>query len=69
MSVCGYPLCYYDIRPMLVWDIAINKMLPTLTIVVFSIALLVRVLLQRRRIHQHIQWQKHKKMTIQLLAI
>ncbi|CAF4028014.1 unnamed protein product [Rotaria sp. Silwood1] len=69
MSVCGYPLCYYDIRPMLVWDIAINKMLPTLTIVVFSIALLVRVLLQRRRIHQHIQWRKHKKMTIQLLAI
>ncbi|CAF4527378.1 unnamed protein product [Rotaria sp. Silwood2] len=69
LSVCGYPLCYYDIRLVLIWDIAINKILPTLTIVVFSIALLVRVLLQRRRMHQYVQWRKHRKMTIQLLAI
>ncbi len=44
-------------------------MIPTLIIVIFSIALIARVLRQKQRMHRPIQWRKHRKMTIQLLSI
>jgi hypothetical protein len=46
-----------------------NNIMPSLTIVIFSITLLLRVLRQKQRIRQAIQWRKHRKMTVQLLSI
>jgi phosphatidylglycerophosphate synthase len=51
------------------WENIVNQMLPILIIIIFSIALILRVLLQKHRLHQPIQWRKHRKMTIQLLSI
>jgi hypothetical protein len=44
-------------------------MIPTVIVVVFSIALFVRVLHQKARLRRRIQWQKQRKMAIQLLSI
>jgi hypothetical protein len=51
------------------WETIVHEIFPVVIIVVFSIALLVRVLWQRHRIRQPIQWRKYRKMAIQLLSI
>ncbi len=51
------------------WETIVHQMLPAVLIIVFSIALFVRVLLQKHRIHQPVQWRKHRKMAIQILSI
>lgn len=61
--------CLYDNSVFNFWETTVNQLLPNLTIVVFSIALLVRVLRQNRRVRRRIQWRKHRKMTVQLLSI
>ncbi|CAF1421812.1 unnamed protein product [Adineta ricciae] len=68
-ELCGHKICLHNTKIVGTWDSIMNDILPTLIIVGFSIALLVRVLLQNRRVHQHIQWRKHRKMAIQLLSI
>ncbi|CAF0943273.1 unnamed protein product [Adineta steineri] len=69
LPLCGRPLCYYDMKLVALWDTITNNILPTLAIILFSIALLIRVLLQKHRMHQQLQWKKHRKMTIQLLSM
>jgi hypothetical protein len=44
-------------------------MIPTIIIIVSSITLLLRVLLQKRRMRRQINWRNYRKMTIQLLSI
>jgi phosphatidylglycerophosphate synthase len=46
-----------------------NAISMTFIIIFFSIFLLVRVIRQKRYIHQRIEWRKFRKMTIQLLSI
>ena len=69
LSVCGRPLCSYQSELLAMWDIIINDIVPTLLIVIFSIALLIRVIHQKHRIFHHVQWRKHRKMTVQMLSI
>lgn len=52
-----------------VWDLIVHQVIPTFIIVIFCVALLLRVILQKSRMHQPIQWRKYRKMTIQLLTI
>lgn len=52
-----------------VFEIVANNILPSFMIIILSLALLFRVVRQKRRIQQAIQWRKHRKMTIQLLSI
>ncbi|CAF1105281.1 unnamed protein product [Adineta steineri] len=65
---CSYP-CYYNITVLAIYDTVINTILPTLLNVIFSIALLVRHIRQKRRMQQVLQWRKHRKMTIQMLLV
>jgi sterol desaturase/sphingolipid hydroxylase (fatty acid hydroxylase superfamily) len=51
------------------FDSIVNDIIPTFSIVIFSILLLVRVLWQKRRLRQRIQWRNYRKMAIQLLSI
>ncbi|CAF1178132.1 unnamed protein product [Adineta ricciae] len=51
------------------WDFIVDQLLPILIIVIFSIALFIRVLKQKQRMCRTIHWRKHRKMTIQLLSI
>ena len=67
--VCGYPLCYYDLRVLTVWDVVINHCVPTILIIAGSIGLLCRILHQKSRMRQPIRWRNYRKLTIQLLSI
>ena len=51
------------------WDLLVHQVIPTFLILIFSVALVVRVLWQKRRFHQQMQWRKIRKMTIQLISI
>ncbi|CAF1600155.1 unnamed protein product [Adineta ricciae] len=67
--VCGYPLCYYELRLVTVWDVVVNHSVPILLIIVGSVGLLLRILHQKNRMHQPIRWRNYRKLTIQLLSI
>jgi hypothetical protein len=62
-------LCSFDVSEFYIYDTIIHQILPNIIIVVFSIALLLRVCRQRHRIGKSLQWRKHWKMTVQLLFI
>ena len=62
-------VCLYGYYAFNMWETIVHQILPNLIIVFFSITLLLRVLWQKHRIHQPIQWRKHRKMTIQLFSI
>ncbi len=47
----------------------VNAILPTLLIGIFSIALAVRYVRQKRRVQRTLRWRKHRRMVIQLLLI
>ncbi|CAF0803478.1 unnamed protein product [Adineta steineri] len=66
---CGYSFCaFYD--PIIgKFDSIVHQIIPTFTIVTFSFLLVVRVLWQKRRLRQRIQWRNYQKMAIQLLPI
>ncbi|CAF4073328.1 unnamed protein product [Adineta steineri] len=66
---CGYSFCaLYD--PIIgTFDSILHNIIPTFIIVTFSFLLLVRVLWQKHRLRQRIQWRNYRKMVIQLLSI
>ena len=66
--ICAH-LCFAQTYGLYMWDVIVHQTLPNVIIVIFSVALLVRILYRKYRIHQVIQWRKHRKMTIQLLSI
>ncbi|CAF3528049.1 unnamed protein product [Rotaria sp. Silwood1] len=66
---CGDPLCYYEFDSVAMWDVIVNDLIPTIVIIYCSIALLLRVICQKFRMHRTIRWRNHRKMTIQVLAI
>ena len=66
--LCIFP-CLYDKYILSMWDFIVDQLFPILIIVIFSIALFIRVLKQKQRMCRTIHWRKHRKMTIQLLSI
>ncbi|CAF3863444.1 unnamed protein product [Rotaria sp. Silwood1] len=66
--ICVY-LCVRQIYALTVWETIGHQIIPVFTILIFSIALFMRVLWQKHRVNQPIQWRKYRKMTIQLLSI
>jgi len=62
-------ICLFKSFPFHAFETLFNNILPSLTIVIFSVALFVRIVRQKHRIQQHIHWRKYRKMTIQLLSI
>ena len=66
----GVPVpCVIDKTIIAKYDLICHQMIPTFTIVIFSIGLLVRVLYQKTRLNRSLQWRKQRKMAIQLLSI
>ncbi|CAF1321760.1 unnamed protein product [Adineta steineri] len=61
--------CLFDIFSFRAFETFVNNIIPSLTIVISSVLLLLRVFRQKYRMCQQIQWRKHRKMTIQLLWI
>ena len=52
-----------------VWETIVHQILPLFLVITSSITLLLRVLWQKHRVHQVIQWRRHRKLTIQLLSV
>jgi hypothetical protein len=66
----GYIIpCIYGNEALALWELVAHQAIPNLIIIIFSIAIIVRVLRQKRKLNQPITWQKHRKMTIQLVSI
>mgnify|MGYP001108660654 CR=1 FL=1 len=61
--------CVFDKTSLGIWDLFAHQVAPIVVIVVFSIALLLRILFQKKPANHSIQWRKYRKMTIQLLSI
>ena len=51
------------------WDLMFNQIVPAFIIVIFSMTLLIRVLWQKHRLLQSINWRKQRRMIYQLLSI
>ncbi|CAF0814128.1 unnamed protein product [Adineta steineri] len=67
--VCGEFPCYFDVPLLSIWDTVINSIVPTAIITIFSIIVLARVYIQKRRLNRANLWRRQRKMTIQLLSI
>ena len=69
LTGCGVYSCIYNNLAISLWDNIAHYLLPIFLIVVFSVALLVRVLYHRCRVHGRIEWRNYSKMAVQLLSI
>jgi hypothetical protein len=66
--ICMCP-CFCENYHLYMWETIAHQLLRILTIVFFSMALLLRVLCQKYRIHRPIQWRRHRQMTVQVVSI
>ncbi|CAF3348551.1 unnamed protein product [Rotaria socialis] len=69
LPICSAYPCYQSNSILGKWDFGVNNIAPTVAVAVFSILLLVRVSLLKRRLHQRTRWRKQRRMMIQLLSI
>ncbi len=66
---CGLSPCYGNIPYLNTWDYLGHEIFCTFIETIFSVALIIRVLWQKRRSRQRLDWRKHRKMAFQLLSI
>ena len=66
---CGLSPCYENVAYLNTWDYLVNGIVCASIETIFTIVLLIRVLCQKRRARQPVNWRKHRKMALQLLAI
>ena len=66
----GVPFsCIFFHRIMGKWDAICNLIVPTFIIIIFSLALLFRIIKQSTRFNRSIIWKKQRKVALQLLSI
>ncbi|CAF1220603.1 unnamed protein product [Adineta steineri] len=68
-SDCNYYACVTVNPSVALYDGVMNYMVPPFIIVIFSVALIIRVLASKCRTRQRIQWRNYRKMATQLLSI
>ena len=66
---CGYYSCIYDSTLFSLYEFFTGGFLCSTLIGFGSVFLILRVVLQKRRLQRQMQWRKHRKMTIQLLSV
>ncbi|CAF1201378.1 unnamed protein product [Rotaria sp. Silwood1] len=69
LPVCSSYPCHLSHPIFGLWDIMVHGCLSTLLIVIFNIALIFRVLMQKRHVGQTVQWHRYWRMSIPLLSI
>ncbi|CAF1489959.1 unnamed protein product [Adineta ricciae] len=69
LPACGGEPCYLAVLSLGTWDSIMHGITPVFLIVLFNIALLVRVICQRRNLHRRQNWKKYQKMTFELFSI
>ncbi|CAF1319907.1 unnamed protein product [Adineta steineri] len=66
---CGISACAYNTAFLGMWDSIAHNIVPIFIIVIFSMALFVRIWYSKYRINQRMRWKNYRKMSIQLLSI
>ncbi len=69
MAMGLYIPCVFNKTVLGTWDLLFHQVIPTIIIVICSVVLIARVVYQKRKVNQTMQWRKYRKMTIQLLSI
>ncbi|CAF1667733.1 unnamed protein product, partial [Adineta ricciae] len=69
VEMCGYYSCVYDSATFTLYEYATGGLLCSVLIGFGGGSLILRVVLQKRRLRRHVNWRKHRKMAIQLLSI
>jgi hypothetical protein len=69
-NFCGI-ICYHNIVPAWfdLFESLFNYIIPILLIAVFSVSLIIRAIVQKRRLQRAVGWRYHRKMIIQLILI
>ena len=67
-SMCG-SICYAEVKWLLTFEWMTNGLIPSLIIPLASISLLLRVVIQARKMRRSVNWGSTRKMTIQLVMI
>ncbi|CAF1090774.1 unnamed protein product [Adineta steineri] len=66
---CGYYACLSVNPSVALYNTIVNYLIAPFIIVIFSVALIIRVLASKCRARQRIQWRNYSKMAIPLLSI
>ncbi|CAF1361358.1 unnamed protein product [Adineta steineri] len=66
---CDYSSCVYNSLTFTLYEYLTGGLLCSVLIGFGSTFLVLRVILQKRRLQQHIQWRKYRKMILQLLSV
>ncbi|CAF4094466.1 unnamed protein product [Adineta steineri] len=66
---CGYYSCILFYPSLALYNIVVNFLLSPFIIVIFSVALFIRVLASKCRARQRIHWRNYRNMAIPLLSI
>jgi hypothetical protein len=61
--------CVYSNRALALWELVAHQAIPTLIIIIFSIALIGRIVRKKQKVDQPIRWRDYRNMTIQLSSI
>ncbi|CAF0857840.1 unnamed protein product [Adineta steineri] len=69
VPVCGESPCYGSYGILGMWEFIVHLSIPILSEGIASIALILRVQIQKRRLRQSNQWHKQRRMIIQLLLV
>ena len=69
LATCNQYACISWTPSLSLWDSAANYIAPVFVIVVFSVALLARVVYRKCRVHGRVEWRNYRKMAVQLLSI
>ena len=67
-AFCAYA-CFYSSPVIVAYESLAHEAIPIILIGLFSLALVIRVIVQKRRLHQSVNWRRYRKMTVQLICI
>ncbi|CAF2068057.1 unnamed protein product [Rotaria magnacalcarata] len=68
-DVCGMAGCYDSIPSFAMIERVGFAIAPTFLIAIANMALLVRVVWQKYRLHRNVEWRKQRKLTIHIVSI
>ncbi|CAF4003340.1 unnamed protein product [Adineta steineri] len=67
-TYCGYDSCVYE-TSFTIYELFSNGVFSCVCIAFFNITLIVRVIYRKYRVQGHVDWHKHRKLTLQLLFV
>ncbi|CAF1047826.1 unnamed protein product [Rotaria sp. Silwood1] len=66
---CGYSSCAYNSTAYSMFEFITGGIANAIIMVIFSMILIIRLIKQKHRLNQQLNWRKYRKMAIQLLSI